>query len=105
MGRERLGSLADVVFRQAHHLQRWNSVMVMLHVGEKSCLQGGVGQLVDAQGAEQRVGAHAGDQISATTDQPGLWPAQQLVAAVSDNVDACAPAVEPPRLAPGPATV
>ena len=73
--------------------------MVALHIGKQRGFQGGVGELVNAQRAEQRVGAHTRDQIGAAADQSGLRSAQQFVAAVGHDVHAGAQAVEHAGLA------
>ena len=88
------GALADLLFRQAHHAQRRNGIVIAFHIGKQRSLKGSVGELVDAEGAEERVRSHARNQVGAAADQSGLRSAQQFVAAVGDDIDASAQAVE-----------
>ncbi len=62
-------------------------------------LQGGERHLVAAQGALERVAAHAVDRLAAPDQQPRLRPAEQLVAAERHHVGAAADAVRHHRLA------
>ena len=74
------------------------------------CLQRLVDQLIQAQRAKQRIAAQPRDQFRPARQNPGLRPAQQLVAAEGDQVRAglqafrrpaarrCRTAADPPRI-------
>jgi len=68
--------------------------VILLDVGEKRGLKRGVGELIHAESAEERVGTHAGDQVGPTADDARLRAAQEFVAAVGNDIDAGAETVE-----------
>jgi len=98
-GRQRFGAPTDFLLRETHHLQGRNGIVVPLHVGEQRGFERGICELVHAQRAEQRVRAHARDQIGAAADQTSLRTAEKFIATVGDDVDAGAQAVEHARFA------
>ena len=73
--------------------------MILLDIGEKRGLQRGVGEFVHAESTEERVGTHAGDEVGTTGDDAGLRSAKEFVAAVGNDIDACAKAIEHARFA------
>src|SRR5438128_353803 len=70
------------------HAPSGDSLEVAAQVQSDSGFEGGNGQLVDAQGAEQRVLAYSRQRLALAGDDAGLRAAQQLVAAEGSHVDA-----------------
>ena len=89
--RERVGPRADRAAGERDHPQRPARSRAARpdEVLEQRGLERGIGQLVDAQRAHQRVRCGAGDSSAARpSDDARLRPAEQLVAAEADDVDA-----------------
>src|SRR2546422_446272 len=70
------------------HAPGGDSLEVAAQVQGDGGFERGNGQLVDAQGAEQRVLADSRQRLALAGDDAGLRAAQQLVAAEGDYVDA-----------------
>ena len=85
----RVGARADLVGgHRQHPLHRHGLRRAAGGVLGERRLERGVGQLVDAQRAHQRVRADAVHQRRAADDDAGLRPAEQLVAAEAADVHA-----------------
>src|ERR1041385_3626993 len=79
-----IGPARNLIERCRKHCDcRRSAVARMLF---KCGLQSCEPELVRAQGAIERIAAHALDQFSPAHDQAGLWSAQQFVAAERDDV-------------------
>ena len=72
------GASGDFFEWQANHALRGNIVPGAAKIGAKGHFQSGDGEFIHAQGAEQRVAAHLGDQILFPGDDARLRPAQQV---------------------------
>src|SRR5205807_6438395 len=70
------------------HAPGGDSLEVAAQVQSDGGFEGGNGQLVDAQGAEQRVLADSRQRLALAGNDARLRAAQQLVAAEGDHVDA-----------------
>src|SRR5690606_24015622 len=79
---------ANLFGRYPQHAQRRDLVVALEAVRSQRFRQGRIGQLVDAQRAEQRIAANALDQVPTPSDDPRLRPAQEFVAAEADEIDA-----------------
>ena len=85
---EPFGAGADRLDGLAQHAQHRNLVGPVERENERP-LERGERELVGAQRALERVAAQALDQIGAADDDPGLRPAEQLVAREADEVGPC----------------
>ena len=72
--------------------------MVVFDVGEERGLESGIGEFIDAEGAEERIRPHAGDEVGASGNEAALRSTEKFVAAVRNDVDAGAQTVENSRL-------
>src|SRR5215472_10937821 len=74
----------------------------MFDVGEQRGLERSIGELVHPQRPKQRVRAHALDEVGAAAEQSSLRSAEQLIAAVGDEIHPGAKAVEHGRFVVNP---
>src|SRR6185437_8371271 len=85
--RQALGALADgmrLLREDAQHRDPLRS----LQLQEERPLERGERELVDPQGALERMAAQALDEVRATEHDPRLGPAEELVAREADQVGA-----------------
>ena len=61
----------------------------LLEIKPQGGLKSGKNQFVAAQGAHQWIGMDAADVLAFADQKPGLRPAEHLVAAEGDHIDAC----------------
>src|SRR5512138_2258749 len=71
-----------------HHADSRNGVVLLPEIRQQCGLQSRKGKLVDAKRAEERVRAHAGDEVGSPGDEACLRSTEKLVATVSNDVDA-----------------
>jgi hypothetical protein len=101
-GGEPLGTRADGVRRLVERAQHRHlaACECRVEVERERSLECGQGQLVGPQGALQRMPAEALDELGAADDEPGLGPAQELVAGEADEVGPAREALGHRRLVP-----
>ena len=64
--------------------------MIVLDIGEERGLESGIGEFIDAEGAEERIRPHARDEVGAPGDEAALRAAEKFIATVRNDVDASA---------------
>src|SRR5262249_16758431 len=98
-GLKALRAFANGFLCEPHDADRRNRIMVLFDVSEECGFKSRVGKFVHAKGTEERIRAHAGDEVRTTADESGLRTTEKFVSTIRNNVDASLKAVEDARFA------